>query len=252
MTSQRSSAQSRVALDWLAATGPGQVLAVGQGSAATASQLTRLGSLAVLIDPSRASSKAIRQRYPSLTSVCAAPDALPFLPATFHQVVVMQGLHLLPALDALEEFARVLRPGGELCVVYTVRDDSVPWVRRLAALLRTYDPTAMTGGNEIEAVAEVQASAHFPTAEHRRFRRWVPITRDGMLELVRRSPSFGSLSAAELEPLLAEVGQLYDTSARQPEPLLLPYSVLCWRWIVDHSEFTSALHLPTEGLQINL
>lgn len=252
MATPNAASYSSAALDWLAAPGPGQILAVGRATAATASRLAGLGSQVVLLEKSRAATKEARRRHRQVFSVCAAAEAMPFVPASFDQVVVIQGLHLLPAVPSLKEFARVLRPGGQLNVMYTIRDDSVPWVRRLAAILRAYDPEAMTGGGEVASVEAISDCDHFPTAEHRRFRRWVPITRDGMLELVRRSPALSALPEADLSSLLTQVGQLYDSSARHPEPLLLPYSVLCWRWQVDHSELSAALRLPGEGLQINL
>ena len=37
-----------------------------------------------------------------------------------------------------------------------------------------------------------------------------------------------------------------------PDPLLLPYRVLCWRARVDHTELTAPLDLPDDGLQIQL
>jgi hypothetical protein len=36
--------------------------------------------------------------------------------------------------------------------------------------------------------------------------------------------------------LLSEVGALYDTSARAPDPLMLPFQTSCWRVEVDHSK----------------
>ncbi len=187
-----------------------------------------------------------------MVGIAAAPDALPFAPCNFAEVLVVQGMHLLPPGLALAEFARVLAAGGRLAVQFTVRDDSVPWVRRLAAILRVYDPEAMTSGEELYSIAAIAASPHFPVLEHRSFRRWVPITRDGMLELVSSSPRLANLGEPEADELLAEVAALYDSSARRPEPLLLPYSVLCWRATVDHSELSAELHLPDEGLQISL
>ena len=50
--------------------------------------------------------------------------------------------------------------------------------------------------------------------------------------------------------LLAEVGDLYDTSARAPEPLLLPYQASCWRAVVDHSGL--ALEADRDALHIRL
>ena len=61
-----------------------------------------------------------------------------------------------------------------------------------------------------------------------------------------------ALTAALVTGLLAEVAALYDTSARQPEPLLLPYTVRCTRAEVDHAELSSVLRPPPGGLQISL
>lgn len=240
------------ALGWLAPPEPGRVLAVGRPSAVTANRLAGEGNQVVLADRAGSAARASRHRYPRLQVVAAAPDALPFAPCSFDEVLVAQGMHLLAPELVLEEFARVLAPGGRLSILYTVRDDSVPWVRRLAAILREYDPDAMTGGAELYSVASIAASPHFPVVEHRAFRQWVPITRDGMLEMVSNAPKLAALAEASANRLLDQVGALYDSSARPPEPLLLPYSVMCWRAEVDHSEFTSALQPPEDGLQIHL
>ena len=252
MTNGTPGAFPAPALDWLAPSEPGRVLAIGRPSAVTANRLAGQGNRVMLADRAGSAARASRRRYPALQVVAAAPDALPFAPCSFDQVLVAQGMHLLPPGLALEEFARVLAPGGRLSVLYTVRDDSVPWVRRLAAILREYDPDAMAGGEELYSVAAIAASAHFPVVEHRSFRQWVPITRDGMLEMVSSAPRLAALEESAANQLLDQVGALYDSSARQPEPLLLPYSVMCWRAEVDHSEFSSALRPPEDGLQINL
>lgn len=228
------------------------MLAIGKASAATANRLARLGNPGTLTDKTASAVRAACRRYPALQGVAAAPDALPFVPCSFNAVLVVQGMHLLPTGLALDEFARVLAPDGRLCVQFTVRDDSVPWVRRLARILRTVDPEAMTSGAELYSVAGIAASPHFPVLEHRSFRMWVPITREGMLEMVSSSPRLAALGEPEVDKLLAEVGALYDSSAREPEPLLLPYSILCWRATVDHSELSAQLHRPDEGMQISV
>jgi SAM-dependent methyltransferase len=252
MTNGQPGAFPTTAVDWLAPAERGPVLAIGRASAATANRLARLGNPGTVTDKSSTAVRAACHRYPALQGVAAAPDALPFVPCSFSAVLVVQGMHLLPTGLALDEFARVLAPGGRLCVQFTVRDDSVPWVRRLAKILRTYDPDAMTSGAELYSVAGIAASPHFPVLEHRSFRMWVPITREGMLEMVSSSPRLAGLGEPEADALLDEVGALYGSSAREPEPLLLPYSILCWRATVDHSELSAALHLPDDGLQISL
>jgi SAM-dependent methyltransferase len=252
MTYRSSATFPAGATEWLAPDTPGRVLAVGRASAATGQRLADLGSSVVLVDRSASAARAGRHRHPDLLGIGAAPDALPFRPRCFDEVLVAQGMHQLATGLALDEFARVLAPGGRLAVVYTVRDDSVPWVRRLAAILRSYDPDAMSTGEELYSVASVAASPHFPVVEHRAFRLWVPITREGMLEMVSSAPRLATLEGADVDALLGDVAALYDSSARQPEPLLLPYSVMCWRAAVDHSELPPDLHTGGEGLQISL
>jgi predicted O-methyltransferase YrrM len=67
------------------------------------------------------------------------------------------------------------------------------------------------------------------------FRNWVPITRKGLVSMVERRPSMTKLDPARRQALLDEVAGLYDSIARPPEPLLLPYRASCWRAEVDHT-----------------
>lgn len=240
------------AVDWLSPTGSGRVLAIGRSSAATAARFAGTGCQITLTDKAASEVQTVRQRYPGLRTVTAAPDALPFASCSFDQVLIGQGFHLLPPGLALAEFARVLAPGGRLALLYTVRDDTVPWVRRLAAILRSYDPEVMSGDAESASVEVIADSPHFPHPEHRSFRLWVPISREQMLEMVTSRPSLAELAEAETDQLLAAVSALYESSAKRPDPLLLPYSVHCWRAEVDHSELTSALRPAEDGLQISL
>ena len=74
-----------------------------------------LGHQVVIADRSASAVRAAHHRYPGLRAVGAAADALPFAPCRFDQVLVAQGMHLLPpglrrkhgpAMEAL--FAREL------------------------------------------------------------------------------------------------------------------------------------------------
>jgi hypothetical protein len=59
-----------------------------------------------------------------------------------------------------------------------------------------------------------------------------------------------ALDAESREQLLNQVGALYDSSARAPEPLLLPFQTSCWRSVVDHSQL--AVDDAEDALQIRL
>jgi SAM-dependent methyltransferase len=237
--------------EWLVPSSGSRVLAVGQGSASMAARLHAAGHRVTLIEHQLDELVALQRRYPALELVAASAEGLPFQPCSFDVVVIAQGMHLLAPGLALAEFARVLASGGCLSLAYITRDDSVPWVRRLAAVLQTYDPELMTSG-QVESVDALAANSYFPAVDERSFRMWVPITREGMLTMVSSAPQLAGLAEADSRPLLDAVGAIYDSSAKPPEPLALPYAVQCWRAEVDHSEFTSELDLAADGLQILL
>lgn len=250
MTASTQPAFPQAALEWLAPTSATpRVLLLGRSAAPIAAALARTGADLVACDVSRGGVRALLNRAPRAVPTVASPERLPFTPMAFDVVHVHQSLHDLPEL-ALTSIARVLAPRGHLAVSYTVRDDSVPWVRRLTALLRDVDPQAMAGAYGTESIDRLRASPWFGDVEERGHRLWVPISRVDLLGMVARR--FPDLEHDRLSHLMTDVGELYETSARVPEPLLLPYRVACWRAVVDHSEFTSQLDGHDDGLRIRL
>ena len=238
-------------LEWLTEGRRGPALVVGRSAAAFAAGLQGSPGL-TLVDRDREGVTDLLRRAPSAVPLVAAVEALPRAPCSFDRVLLAQRFHRYAPGLALSEFARVLRPGGMLGISYTVRDDSVPWVKRLMGLVRAVDPEAMAGGYGSESLQALTESPYFPRSETRSFRRWVPIDRPGLVAMVARTPAAEGLSDEARSTLLASVGDLYDNAARPPEPLLLPYRVQCWRAEVDHTELTAPLDLPDEGLQIRL
>lgn len=229
---------------------PSRVLAIGRASAAAAARLHHAGCEVTLVEKDAAALAALGRKVAGLRVLAGSADALPLRPAGFDVVLINQGLHLLAPGLALAEFARVLAPGGRLALAYTTRDDSVPWVRRLAGVLQAYDPELMTG-RQLASVTALDDCAYFPEVEHRSFRMWVPIGRDGMLAMVRRSPTLAALPQHQSARLESAVAAIYDESARHPEPLLLPYAVQCWRSEVCQDEFTTRF-TEADGLRITL
>jgi len=215
-----------------------RVLDLGSGRGSFATTLVDAGHEVFCLNHDPARVAGLPARLGTQLHVAGQVESMPYLSCHFDVVTASQTLHRFAPGLAVTEIARVLRPGGHLAVVYQTRDDTVPWVRRLMGILQRVDPSAMQGVYGDTSVAEVGESPYFPDLERRDFRTWVPTTRESMVAMAQRRPAVAALGAQERDELLAEVGALYDSSARAPEPLLLPFRTSCWRAEVDHAELS--------------
>jgi SAM-dependent methyltransferase len=227
------------------------VLDLGSGSGGFAVMLQRAGHEVFCLDRAVDKVAGLPDRLGSRLHVAGRVESLPFLSCNFDVATAAATLHRFAPGLALTEIARVLKPGGRLAVVYNTRDDTVPWVRRLSMLMQDVDPRAMRGDFGVESLNAVAESPYFTGLEHRNFRNWVPITRSGLLAMVERRPAVRELDPQRRAQLLADVGNLYDNSARPPDPLLLPFQTSCWRAEVDHTKIAIDDDL-TDALQIAL
>jgi SAM-dependent methyltransferase len=167
---------------------------------------------------------AVRSRVEAATVIRAGWDRMPFRPRWFDAVTVAVDAPRLT--EAFPETFRVLRPGGHLGLLRATRDDTVPWVRRLTALIRAHDPTAMTSAATGPTEAEILDGGWFVATEIRSFRLWVPIDRPTLLAMVERRGPVQELDATDRRNLLADVGMLFDDIARGHE-IKLPYRIEC-------------------------
>ena len=237
-------------LGWMVGDQPVRVLDAGCGNGSFAEMLHERGHDVFGIDRHLEAVALLPERLGTRLHVVGQVESLPYLSCYFDVVTASQSLHRFAPGLALTEMARVLKPGGHLAIAYNTRDDTVPWVRRLAALLQQADPDAMKGDYGVDSVDAVAESPYFVTLERRDFRNWVPITRAGLLAMIERRLATARLDQELRYQLLAEVGELYDSSARPPEPLMLPFQASCWRAVVDHASLI--LEDDREALQIHL
>lgn len=186
-------------------------------------------------------------------AVAARAEALPFDPCQFDVVCAHQMLHRLELPRALSEAARVLRPGGHFAVSYLQRDDSVPWVRRLADLVHTLDPEAMRGRTGADQVDHMLHSKYFPSNDMRSFRVWMPTTIDALVARIGRTGRIGRLLDHEREKFLGRVRALLsDTVSGSGSTMRLPYELTVWRGFVDHEELTAPIQVSSDALVIQL
>jgi SAM-dependent methyltransferase len=114
---------------------PGRRVAdVGAGTGKFTRRLEATGAAVLAIEPVDAM-RAELERSTGAVALAGTAQALPVSSSTLDAVTCAQAFHWFAHTAVLDEFARVLRPGGRLGLVWNVRDESVDWVRRITALL---------------------------------------------------------------------------------------------------------------------
>lgn len=133
--------------DWLmqpVGLGPGRQAAdVGAGTGKFTALLARTGAQVTAVEPVDAMRAQIAAL--GLDGVSALPgtaQAMPCADGTLDAVVCAQAFHWFAGREALDEFHRVLRPGGRLALVWNVRDESVDWVAALTAIITPHEGDA--------------------------------------------------------------------------------------------------------------
>lgn len=179
------------------------------------------------IDPSRQMLGKLTRRHRWATAVRGSAEAIPLATSSADAIVVGQAFHWFDTDRALAEAARVLRPGGTMGLIWNRRDESVPWVRHLSALLDS--PHEWDERWSADLMETLEFDRRFSSAEHTRYRLWQRLDREGLVQLVSSRSYIASLAADERQALLDRVRTLYDMTANQPEGLTLPYTTLCYR-----------------------
>jgi len=215
------------AATWLVGSPASRVVELGAGTGKLTELLVAAGHDVVATDPSPDMLSLLRQRLPGVHATVATAEQIPVPSRSADVVVCAQSFHWFDHEVALPEIARVLRPGGVLALVWNTRDEAIPWVRKLGALLGNAENTA-----DLEQPAA--NSEHFGFVESQDFRFWQMLRKAELFDLVRSRSYVSVLPEAEREELLEKVGALYDDYGRGPDGMQLPYVTKCYRTVVQH------------------
>jgi SAM-dependent methyltransferase len=121
---------------------PGQRVAdVGAGTGKFCKLLTATGADVVAVEPV-AEMRAEAAKLPGVQVLAGTAQSIPLPGESLDAIVCAQAFHWFAYTDTLDEFARVLKPGGRVGLVWNVRDESVDWVRRITELITPYEGNA--------------------------------------------------------------------------------------------------------------
>lgn len=131
---------------WLCETlglGPGQtVLEVGAGTGKFTTRLLQTGARVIVVEPVQAMLDKLSGSYPEVETHQGTAQAIPLADASVDVVVCAQAFHWFATSAALTEMYRVLKSGGQLGLIWNLRDASVPWVAQLDALVNQWEGDA--------------------------------------------------------------------------------------------------------------
>ncbi len=207
-----------------------QVLDVAAGTGKLTRALAETGATCFAAEPSASMREVFATTVPGVPMVASTAEHLPFTGGTMDAIVVAQAFHWFDAPVALAEFARVLRPGGGLALVWNERDESDPMVAELVRVSKwdTHQPYPV--GRDFGQV--IDASGRFDPVVRTRFRFTQVLNRTAFVDQIATRSYVAVLPEARRRALLDEVAGF---AATLEEPIELPYiaDTFCTRSLVE-------------------
>jgi len=210
------------AVQWLLGEHPATVLELGAGTGKLTRVLVELGHDVHATDPDAEMLALLEANLPGIRTAVASAEKIPLADASVDAVVAAQAFHWFDLDRALPEIARVLRPGGRICLVWNQRNEKIPWVRRLGAIIGTQEQLG-------DPAQELIFSELFGFVEDAEFSHWQTIDRKTIQDLVLSRSNVAVLDEEGRAAKLAEVVVFYDEYGRGMDGMQLPYVTRCFR-----------------------
>jgi SAM-dependent methyltransferase len=213
---------------WLAsppASSAADVLELGAGTGKLTAELVAQGHRVLATDPDEEMLRHLVRHLPHTPAAIATAERIPLRARSVDTVVGAQCFHWWDLDRALPEVARVLRPGGHLSLVWNLRDDRIPWVRRLGELIGTQEQSN-------DPTHALLSSNLFGFVETTTFRFWQPLDRERLRDLVLSRSNIATKSEPERERVLRKVDEMYGDFGRGADGMLLPYVTHCYKAVV--------------------
>ncbi len=205
--------------------GPGStVVDLAAGTGKLTRHLVPVAAEVVAVEPVESMRRRLEATVPGARTVGATAEAMPFADDFADVITVGQAFHWFDAARALDEIARVLRPGGALALIWNIRDEGVAWVAELTRIMEPYrgdTPTHRTGAWR----RAIEGDGRFtPLVEHA-FASEQHLSPDGVVDRVGSVSFIAALADDERASVEQQVRDLLDADAdtRGRDDVVLPY-----------------------------
>ncbi|HWI32522.1 MAG TPA: class I SAM-dependent methyltransferase [Microbacterium sp.] len=201
-----------------------RVADVGAGTGKLTRAVAATGAEVVAIDPDPDMLAALRDAVPGIPTFVGRAERLPLPDAALDAVVLGQAWHWVEPVAGSLEAARVLRSGGILGLIWNVRDESDPWVRRLTAVMHGSHAEVMLEGGD------PPIRAPFDALEGRVWHWTRTMTRAAMLDMARSRSYIITAEPGDRAMIEAGLGALLDEMGLHGEATIeLPYVTRAYR-----------------------
>ncbi|MDY0911088.1 class I SAM-dependent methyltransferase [Microbacterium sp. CFBP9034] len=202
---------------------------VGAGTGKLTRTIVEAGADVVAIDPDPEMLAALRENVHGVPTFVGTAERMPLPDASVDALLLGQAWHWVDPAAGGAEAARVLRAGGVLGLVWNIRDESVPWVRRLTAAMHgSHAEQLLAGDGPV-------VGPPFGALETRTWRWTRTVGRRALLDLVASRSYIITAPESERAQILAEVGALFDAERRigphGAEVVDIPYRTEAFRGI---------------------
>jgi SAM-dependent methyltransferase len=116
-----------------------RVVELGAGTGKFTTYLAATGARVTAVEPVASMRDRLIQRLPAVEAIDGTAEKIPLADGSGNAVFAAQAFHWFDGKRTLAEVYRVLKPGGGLGLIWNVRDESRPWVRKLTEILDQHE-----------------------------------------------------------------------------------------------------------------
>jgi SAM-dependent methyltransferase len=185
------------------------------------------GAELLAVEPVDGMRTLLARSLPDVPVIAATAEALPFVDGSLAGIAVAQAFHWFDARAALEEFHRVLGPGGRLALVWNARDRSVPWVDQVWSIMDRVERRAPWRAHDEWRESAYASTPWFGPLHEATFRHEQVLSPDDVVERVRSVSHVAVLPPDRQAAVLDEVRELLrtDPATTGKDALAMPYRV---------------------------
>lgn len=186
------------------------VVDVGAGTGKLTRVLARHYARVLAVEPLDGMRAILERVVPAAESHAGTAEKLPLPDASVDGAFAAQAFHWFANDEAVAEFARVLRPGGVLALVWNEGDDARtdPRPEAYRAYFDELHAPSLAAVRAGPPFKDLFARGPFGAVAEAVFPHDHVLDRNGMLDNVRSMSWIASKPAAEQETLIAQLGEL--------------------------------------------